>query len=365
MAEQTRSETNGIDLPATVVGEGEDTARDPFAAPGDDAPGRELVQAPPTATTEAPASGLAADLLVAVVLLQLILLALAAFRIIRLREQLRTDRDATISARSEARQVRGQMVGLRVAATKVLHHRTDDLLQQNQLLSKQRDELEQINARLRELVKNDPLTGLVNGARFTEQLEAELRRCLRIGKPLTVVICDIDNFRGFNASFGEERGDLLLQSLGSQLESLFRRGGDTVARLGSDRFSVLAPDTDYRAAVGYAERFRKHVEQWPIPVEDGEDIPPVTVSLGITVVGPESAEETRSVLERAALALSMAKKKGGNRVFGDRLGGSKSKRRPVEVPRKKKKPKSKPKPKSTPSGGETGSSDKSASGGGA
>jgi len=364
MAEQTRSETNGIDLPATVVGEEEDAARDPFAAAGD-AVGPELIQAPLPATTEAPGSGLTFDLLVAVVLLQLILLALAAFRIIRLREQLRADRDATISARSQARQVRGQMAGLRVAATKVLHHRTDDLQQQNQLLSKQRDELEQINARLRELVKNDPLTGLVNGARFTEQLEAELRRCLRIGKPLTVLICDIDNFRGFNASFGEERGDLLLQSLGSELESLFRRGGDTVARLGSDRFSVLAPDTDYRAAVGYAERFRQHVEQWPIPVEDGEDIPPVTVSLGITVVGPESAEETRSVLERAALALSMAKKKGGNRVFGDRLGGSKSKRRPVEVPRKKKKPKSKPKPKSTPSGGETGSSDKSASGGGA
>jgi len=360
MAEQTRSETNGIDLPATVVGEEEDAARDPFAAAGD-AVGPELIQAPLPATTEAPGSGLTFDLLVAVVLLQLILLALAAFRIIRLREQLRADRDATISARSEARQVRGQMAGLRVAATKVLHHRTDDLQQQNQLLSKQRDELEQINARLRELVKNDPLTGLVNGARFTEQLEAELRRCLRIGKPLTVLICDIDNFRGFNASFGEERGDLLLQSLGSELESLFRRGGDTVARLGSDRFSVLAPDTDYRAAVGYAERFRQHVEQWPIPVEDGEDIPPVTVSLGITVVGPESAEETRSVLERAALALSMAKKKGGNRVFGDRLGGSKSKRRPVEVPRKKKKPK----PKSTPRGGETGSSDKSASGGGA
>ena len=185
MAEQTRSETNGIDLPATVVGEEEDAARDPFAAAGD-AVGPELIQAPLPATTEAPGSGLTFDLLVAVVLLQLILLALAAFRIIRLREQLRADRDATISARSEARQVRGQMVGLRVAATKVLHHRTDDLQQQNQLLSKQRDELEQINARLRELVKNDPLTGLVNGARFTEQLEAELRRCLRIGKPLTV-----------------------------------------------------------------------------------------------------------------------------------------------------------------------------------
>lgn len=359
MAEQTPSETTRIDLPATVVGEEQDAARDPFAGAGE-AAGHELIQAPLPATTEAPGSGLAFDLLVAVVLLQLILLALAAFRIIRLREQLRADRDATISARSEARQVREQLAGLGDAAAKELHQRTASLLQQNQLLSKHRDELEQINARLRELVKNDPLTGLVNGARFTEQLEAELRRCLRIGKPLTVLICDIDNFRGFNADHGEERGDLLLQSLGGELESLFRRGGDTVARLGSDRFSVLAPDTDYRAAVGYAERFRKHVEQWSIPVEDGDDIPPVTVSLGITVVGPENAEETRSVLERAALALSMAKKKGGNRVFGDRLGGSKSKRRPVEVSRKKKKPK----PKSTPGGGETGSGDKSASGGG-
>ncbi|MGB5622714.1 MAG: diguanylate cyclase [Gammaproteobacteria bacterium] len=357
MAEQTRSEDTAIDLPATVVGEGEDAARDPFAARADDATATTLVQTPPPAAADVPGSGLAFDLLVAVVLLQLILLALAAFRIIRLREQLRADRDATISARSEARQVREQMADLRVAATQELHHRTDGLRQQNQLLSKHRDELEQINARLRELVKNDPLTGLVNGARFTEQLEAELRRCLRIGKPLTVIVCDIDDFRGFNAHHGEERGDLLLRNLSGQLESIFRRGGDTIARLDSDRFSVLAPDTDYRAAVAYAERFRKHVEQWPIPVEDGDDIPPVTVSLGITVVEPDSAEETRTVLERAALALSLAKKKGGNRVYGDRLRGKKTRRSPVAVSA------AKPKPKRKKGGGKADSGDKPAAGG--
>lgn len=336
MAAETNTQDTAVDLPATVIGEGEDAARDPFAG----AAGTPVIPAaetiPVAAVPDAPAgSGLAFDLLVAIVLLQLILLALAAFRIIRLREQLRADRDATISARSEARQLRERMEGLKDAAEQEIRHRTDSLTEQNQLLSRHRDELEQINARLRELVKNDPLTGLVNGARFTEQLEAELRRCLRVGKPLTVLICDIDNFRGFNASHGKERGDLLLQSLGARLESLFRRGGDTIARLGSDRFSVLAPDTDYQAAVKYAEQFRREVETSKIPVEGGEDIPPITVSVGITVVGPQSPQRTRRVLERAALALSLAKKKGGNRLFGDRLRGDAKGPQPKEIRNKK------------------------------
>ena len=334
MAAESNSESPAIDLPATVVGEGEDAARDPFAAAPVGQAAQGTAQTPVAIVPEAPGTGLAFDLLVAALLLQLILLALAAFRIIRLREQLRADRDATISARSEARQIRERIEGLKEAADEEIRQRTSSLLEQNQELSRHRDELEQINARLRELVKNDPLTGLVNGARFTEQLEAELRRCLRVGKPLTVLICDIDNFRGFNSSHGEERGDLLLQSLGGKLESLFRRGGDTIARLGSDRFSVLAPDTDYRAAVEYAERFRRDVENWTITVEGGEDIPPVTVSIGITVVGPQSPQRTRRVLERAALALSLAKKKGGNRVFGDRLRGDASRSQPKEVSKK-------------------------------
>jgi PleD family two-component response regulator len=115
------------------------------------------------------------------------------------------------------------------------------------------------------------------------------------------------------------------------MESLFRRGGDTLARLGADRFAVLAPDTDYRAAVAYAEEFRQHLERWTIPVEGGDDIPPVTVSIGITEVSPESQQRTRRVLERAALALSLAKKKGGNRVFGDRLRGPESEEDPKQV----------------------------------
>jgi len=331
MANETSSPETRIDLPATEIGERSEEITDPFAAADDSEATVPATLQPAPEAGDAAASPWAFDLLVAVVLLQLILLALAAFRIIRLREQLRADRDATISARSEARQARQQLVDLRDAAEQETQRRTSGLVEQNQQLMQHRDELEKINARLRELVKNDALTGLLNGARFTEQLEAELRRCLRIGKPLTVMICDIDGFRQFNAQHGEQRGDLLLQSLGVKMESLFRRGGDTLARLGADRFAVLAPDTDYRSAVAYAEEFRQHLEQWTIPVEDGDDIPPVTVSIGITEVSPESQQRTRRVLERAALALSLAKKKGGNRVFGDRLRGPESDEDPKQV----------------------------------
>ena len=331
MANETTSPDTRIDLPATEIGDRGEEISDPFAAPDDSEAVVPATQQPMPDVSGSSTSPWAFDLLIAVVLLQLILLALAAFRIIRLREQLRADRDATISARSEARQARQQLIDLRDAAEQETQQRTSGLVEQTQQLMQHRDELEKINARLRELVKNDALTGLVNGARFTEQLEAELRRCLRVGKPLTVMVCDIDGFRQFNTTHGEQRGDLLLQSLGGKMESLFRRGGDTLARLGADRFAVLAPDTDYRAAVAYAEEFRQHLEQWTIPVEDGDDIPPVTVSIGITEVSPESQQRTRRVLERAALALSLAKQKGGNRVFGDRLRGPASEEDPKQV----------------------------------
>ncbi|MGB5209344.1 MAG: GGDEF domain-containing protein [Gammaproteobacteria bacterium] len=332
MANEDTKPDPRIDLPATETGDGSEDAGDPFAAPQNSPLVASTIDAPELAPAAAPAaSPWAFDVLVAVVLLQLILLALAAFRIIRLREQLRADRDTTISARSEARQARQHLLDVRDAAEQETQRRTSHLTEHNHQLVQHCDELEQINARLRELVKNDPLTGLVNGARFTEQLEAELRRCLRIGKPLTVMICDVDKFRQFNATHGEQRGDLLLQSLGGKIESLFRRGGDTLARLAADRFAILAPDTDYRAAVAYAEEFRQHIEQWTIPVEDGDDIPPVTVSIGITEVSPESQHRTRRVLERAALALGLAKEKGGNRVFGDRLRGPASAEEPQQV----------------------------------
>jgi len=332
-----------IALPATTPADDAPATESPFGTPvAEQPPAIEVVEAvvPPVSESSFPwATGLLTFTL-------LVLLALAAFRIIRDRETLHSARRETLEARNEARRVRGELTRIetesqaarndepvnrqREAAATVaarrssamvtkLETRMSALLKVSHKLRDQRNDLQRANTRLRELVMSDPLTGLMNAARFTELLESELRRSLRVGKPLTLFICDVDGFRGFNEAHGTERGDLLLQRIAGHIEASFRRGGDTVARLGPDRYGVLAPETNYQAAVAYAETFRCDVDGRDF-ADDSSDVPElVTVSVGITEVNPDRAHEMREVLERTALTLQLAKRKGGNRVLGTRL----------------------------------------------
>jgi diguanylate cyclase (GGDEF)-like protein len=242
-------------------------------------------------------------------------------------------------ARREAVEAKGEIHRIRAelarrdedTAQAAADRRLQALAILNRKLRGEREELKRANARLRDLVMSDPLTGLMNAGRFTEQLASELRRSLRVGKPLTLFICDIDAFRTFNETHGRERGDLLLQRVAGQIEALFRRGGDIVARLGPDRFGILAPDTDYKAAVDYAEIFRREVDGRDYADESSDMPERVTVSFGITEVKPDRPHETREVLERTALTLQLAKKKGGNRVLGTRLRAVRGAARRTEV----------------------------------
>jgi diguanylate cyclase (GGDEF)-like protein len=320
-----------IALPATLPA-------DDVTAAGSDPFGVATVEEQPAAPPAEPVTAetqpsWAADLLTFGLL---VLLALATFRIFRDREVLEVARRDALEATGEVRRVRAELARREQEreqenADAIQDRRIQALAAVNQKLQTERDELKRANTRLRDLVMSDPLTGLMNAGRFTEQLESELRRSLRIGKPLTLFICDIDAFRAFNETHGQERGDLLLQRIAGQVESLFRRGGDVVARLGPDRYGILAPDTDYKAAIDYAETFRRDVDKHDY-ADASSDMPElVTVSFGITEVSPDRPHETREVLERTALTLQLAKKKGGNRVLGTRLRVTRGTARESEI----------------------------------
>lgn len=166
------------------------------------------------------------------------------------------------------------------------------------------------NQRLEGLASTDELTGLPNRRALQESLDYQLTVTERSGRPLSLVMIDVDHFKSFNDTMGHAAGDAVLRVLGALLADLVR-GGDLPARYGGEEFTVMLPDTDRDGAVVAAERIRCRLEETRVT----EDVPrpcQVTASFGVaTTTGGESSE---SLFQRADAALYDAKREGRNRV---------------------------------------------------
>jgi diguanylate cyclase (GGDEF)-like protein/PAS domain S-box-containing protein len=182
---------------------------------------------------------------------------------------------------------------------------TEQIAYENRLFEYQSN-LEEANARLKSLAVTDGLTGVKNRAALNEMLFEEFDRATRYGRPLSVILLDVDHFKPFNDTFGHPAGDAVLQSVASILKKT-ARATDVVARYGGEEFAVILPETDLAGAMIVAERCRRAI--------DGEswDKRPITASLGVATM--TSATEAAPVLLREAdEALYTSKRTGRNRV---------------------------------------------------
>jgi diguanylate cyclase (GGDEF)-like protein len=182
------------------------------------------------------------------------------------------------------------MVSAAAAIVHALKLRNDDLL-----------------ARLAKAAGTDSLTGLVNRQAFDERLEIELARARRTGRPMTLIIADIDHFKDINDRSGHAVGDAALRIVG---ETALRasRPADTVARIGGDEFAAILPDTDPEGAFLFAERLREAIR-----ASQEMDNAPLTMSLGIAE--SEADGLTPDILCRSAdRALYEAKELGRNQT---------------------------------------------------
>ncbi len=127
----------------------------------------------------------------------------------------------------------------------------------------------------------DGLTGAYNKRYFEEFLERELARCARTGRPLSLVMFDIDHFKVINDTYGHLTGDFILKELCRRVRTTVRRD-ELLARYGGEEFCVVLPEADQKGAMEFAERVRKIVEQDPF-VFEGIEIP-VTISAGVATV---------------------------------------------------------------------------------
>lgn len=170
------------------------------------------------------------------------------------------------------------------------------------------------NAQLAELARNDPLTGLANRRHFDEVKEIEFRRTQRLGQPLALLVCDIDNFKRYNDAYGHAMGDNCLRAVAQALKVAVRRAGDLVARIGGEEFVILLPSTDREAALGLADRVLASIAEAAIPHRDSDTSSFVTLSIGVALTTSTPAASFDALFHLADRALYAAKAAGRNRV---------------------------------------------------
>ena len=186
--------------------------------------------------------------------------------------------------------------------TQLRRKRYQDILRQNLQLSL-------------EMAITDPLTGLYNRRYMETHLATLVQRATDRGRPISLLVIDIDYFKAVNDTHGHEAGDEVLREFGDRLIRNIR-GIDLACRFGGEEFIVVMPDTDIDFAHLVAERLRREVAARPFAIHGGTEALDVTVSIGITGLhGPDDTVD--GLLRRADHALYRAKREGRNRVVSE------------------------------------------------
>ena len=168
--------------------------------------------------------------------------------------------------------------------------------------------------RLRRQSRSDRLTGLPNRSFFDERVQAELSRARRYGEPVSLAMIDIDHFKKFNDTWGHAAGDVALRAVAAAILASVRQS-DLVVRYGGEEFVVLLPGMGADAAMERVEEMRQTVEQLPLSIPRREDSGRITVSIGLSVYGPDGTQ-AEDLLDRADARLFEAKAGGRNRLVG-------------------------------------------------
>ncbi len=179
-------------------------------------------------------------------------------------------------------------------------------------------ELNSIHQRIGEVINEasiDSLTGLFNRKYYNEVVLKEIKKASKLGRPLTLLVIDIDKFKRFNDTYGHLTGDQILRLLGAVLKQNVRMQ-DIACRLGGEEFVLLLLDTPLHAALVVAENIRRLVmAKELVRKSTNEVIGRVTVSIGVASLGKN--DTSSSLFERADQCLYAAKRSGRNKVVAE------------------------------------------------
>jgi len=175
--------------------------------------------------------------------------------------------------------------------------------------------LREANAKIQLLSITDPLVGTYNRRYLNEQLMDEIERARRYGRPLALVMSDLDYFKAVNDRYGHQVGDEVLKGFVDLVKASIRQASDWVARYGGEEFVVVLPETDLAGAARTAEKIRSVCEAQPFASSGGPIS--ITASFGVAAYdaggGPVGAA-AEALLRQADAALYHSKNEGRNRI---------------------------------------------------
>jgi two-component system cell cycle response regulator len=197
-------------------------------------------------------------------------------------------------------------------------------LEMNELLARVRTQIKRKRyaERLRDNVQmsieaaiTDALTGLHNRRYMEIHLNSLVEQAASRGKPIAVLVLDIDYFKAINDTHGHDAGDDVLREFAMRIRKSIRNI-DLDCRYGGEEFVIVMPETDTGVAAMVGERLRRSIGGEPFPVQQGTKLLNVTLSIGIAALnGP--GDTAAALLKRADQALYRAKRDGRNRVVAD------------------------------------------------
>jgi diguanylate cyclase (GGDEF)-like protein len=177
-----------------------------------------------------------------------------------------------------------------------------------ELMQEYQRDIEKVRVALESQSVTDVLTGVQNRRSFDLKLEEECVRARSRQTKLSLLMIDVDHFKGFNDTFGHPAGDEVLCAVAQLLQSELR-DCDHLFRYGGEEFAVVMPDTTCKGAFVLGERFRRAVQRAPWPKRA------VTISIGVAATDGNLTTPTE-LLQAADRALYHAKQNGRNRVSG-------------------------------------------------
>ena len=179
-----------------------------------------------------------------------------------------------------------------------------------------------VQAVFQKLSLHDHLTSCFNRHYLQhEQVEGELARARRSGLPLSVILCDVDQFKAVNDRFGHAGGDRVLIEFARLMRTMTRAGVDSVIRYGGEEFLLILPETGLDGASQLAERLRAGCAALSMAY-DGDELIRATASFGVATADFSQGDKVRTLRELISVAdrqLYLAKDGGRNLVMATLL----------------------------------------------
>ena len=188
-----------------------------------------------------------------------------------------------------------------------------ELAESGSQLKRLNDQLQQSMGVEHHLARTDTLTGIPNLRFLDETIQAECTRARRYGKPLSIVMADVDHFKLVNDQYGHAAGDHALRFV-ARLARESCREVDVVGRRGGDEFLFVLPATSLKDAAIFAERFRERLAENLVPNPAGDPIQ-LTISLGVAQWDDETMKGPGCMLDQADQVMYAAKALGRNRTM--------------------------------------------------